>query len=422
MFEKLQAWLSALFGEVWPYFEQGWGAFNDYAYLQAAFLAASGYLLARLSSIRIPALFRLVSQRLNIKIDDSIITLASFPLFNLVFAGGLLLAVHVSGFNPTVDFTLKAILKSTMIAVVGIFIYQLSKRLLGHAANTGKVGIIQHQTLPLFTNTVLVFVLVAVLHQIFAVWNIDMTAILASAGIAGLAIGMASKDMLSDVIAGILILTDSPYRVNDVIWVNGNRAVIGKVTRIGIRSTRLLTVDNMEVIIPNSIMGQAQIMNESSSPEPGFRIHLKITTANGVDSKHIRGLLLDIARHHHAILQKKPAAVHLLDFNGQSATFRLAFWIADSDDQFGIRNDVLEMIYQRFLQENIPLELPDKSEIAITHLPDSRQDICIKEMPSNERNLYIKEVPNLFGIGTAKILGKAKTPRETDVDQKETVA
>ncbi|OQX16364.1 MAG: hypothetical protein BWK73_03975 [Thiothrix lacustris] len=401
MFEAIKAWLQPYIDLLQPYFNEITGAFSDYTYLQAAFLATLGYVIGRFLARYLPELLHSSLGSVNIKMSDDVVALTRFPLFNLTFFSGLLLAVHVSNLNIAVAFALKSILKSTMIAVIGLFIYRLGKLSLEHIAHhRDKRGIIQPQTLPLFTNAVMVFVLVGASHQIFAVWHVDMTALLASAGIAGLAIGMASKDMLADVIAGILILTDSPYRLNDIIWVN-DKGVKGKVTRIGIRSTRILTGDNMEIIIPNAVMGNSRIMNETSAPDSGFRVKLEISTASGVNSETVRALLLNVTSQHKDVLQDKPQVVHLIHFNQDSATFRLLCWVEHTDKQAAVAAQLREAIYTRLLQDSIPLGQAVQ-EIAITQFPDSRQEIAIKEMPDSSRTIYVKEVPNLFGAPPSK--------------------
>ena len=416
MFEAIKNGLYAYADAVWPYMQMVWNLFGDHSYLQAAFIAALSFLLARLISKYLPELFRTAVQNIKHDIANDIVELTRFPLFNLLFMGGLLLAVHVSALNPAVVFAVKAVLKSTMIAVVAMFVYRLIKLVLTYYAEANKGrGIVQAQTLPLFTNTAMVFVLVGASHQIFAVWNVDMTALLASAGIAGIAIGMAAQGMLADVIAGILILTDGPYRLDDIIRLEGEgEGVRGKVTRIGIRSTRILTDDNVEVIVPNSVIGHSRILNDSSAKVEGRVVRLEITTACGVDSAHIRRLLLDVADQHPYLMKSVENSVDLTGFDRQHARFEFICWVATAELQEPVGFSLREAVYQRLLKENIPLALPaleevaithlpdSRQEVAITHLPDSRQEISIKEMPESSRSVYIKEVPNLFGLGPVK--------------------
>jgi MscS family membrane protein len=108
-----------------------------------------------------------------------------------------------------------------------------------------------------------VIVVVAV-YIIFSAWNIDMTVWLASAGIIGIAVGFAAKDTLANLFSGVFILADAPYKIGGFVVLD--TAKRGEVTHIGIRNTRLLTRDDVEITVPNSIMGNTKIINESGGP------------------------------------------------------------------------------------------------------------------------------------------------------------
>lgn len=411
MLEELQLTLQSMGSHM----EQVFGAFEDYAYLGVAFVAACAYLLARLMAMYLPDILKAMAGRFNIQLHRDITDLLRFPLFNLIFLSGLLLAIHIAALSPAVTFAAKSVTKSVMIAVVGFSVYRFLKMFLEHTAHTGGKGIIQLKTLPLFTNAGMVFVLIGASHQIFQVWDINMSALLASAGIAGLAVGMAAQGMLADVIAGVLILTDNPYNVGDVVQLeSGESAVKGRVTRIGMRSTRILTEYNVEVIMPNSLMAASRILNESSSSEKMGVPSVEIKTASNVDPNHMRRLFKEIILSHPEVLKDEEIEVLILDFDDRIVTWELVFCTLEPDWEEHIASAIREAIYKRMLKEGIQFALPtehdlamlkmvdSKQEIAITHLPDSKQDVHIKEMPNEARTLHVKEIPNLFGNGPLK--------------------
>ena len=90
--------------------------------------------------------------------------------------------------------------------------------------------------------------------------------------------------------AGIFILTDAPYKIGDFVVLEGN--LRGMVTQIGIRSTRILTRDDVEVTIPNSIMGNSKVVNESGGPHLKYRIRVKVGVAYGSDIDLVQNALL----------------------------------------------------------------------------------------------------------------------------------
>ena len=86
------------------------------------------------------------------------------------------------------------------------------------------------------------------------------------------------------------ILADAPYKIGDfVVLDSGER---GEVTHIGIRSTRLLTRDDIQVTIPNSVMGNTKIINESGGPTEKFRIRVIVGVAYGSDIDQVREVLM----------------------------------------------------------------------------------------------------------------------------------
>ncbi|GIS88459.1 MAG: hypothetical protein CM1200mP18_11690 [Gammaproteobacteria bacterium] len=89
---------------------------------------------------------------------------------------------------------------------------------------------------------------------VIVVWDLDATGWLASAGVVGLAVGFAAKDTLSNLIAGVFIMADAQYKIDDLFILDSGER--GQVTHIGLRSTRFLTRDDIEITVPNAVMGQ----------------------------------------------------------------------------------------------------------------------------------------------------------------------
>ncbi len=166
--------------------------------------------------------------------------------------------------------------------------------MLGHVARSDRhISILHPQTLPLFENITNIAIFVFAVYIIFSTWHVDMTAWLASAGIVGIAIGFAAKDTLANLFSGVFILADAPYKIGDfVVLDTGER---GQVTHIGIRSTRLLTRDDIEVTVPNSVMGNTKIINESGGPGEKYRIRIAVGVAYGSDIDKVREVLVNFA-------------------------------------------------------------------------------------------------------------------------------
>lgn len=396
--EQLKQSLQPTLDTVLPYVKEGWSLLNDYSYLRAGILIVIGYFVARLLSTHIPQLIIKLAQKVNFGLGEEIAKLTRPLIFQVVFLASIGVVASLLELPKIQSFIALASIKSLIIIFLILFIYKVIKLFLERLAEKGSgddddASLIQPATLPLFENIALLFLALGGIHQVFGVWNVDMTALLASAGIAGLAIGMASKDTLSDVIAGILILTDAPYRVGDVIQIG---AQVGTVTSIGIRSTRIVTKDNVGITVPNGKMGASDVINESSAKDTSLRIKLSISAAYGVDPTIIRDILITAANETKQVQKDKKISAVLSDFQQDKITFTLLCWVSEPTLKSGALSALREKIYIHFLKDNIPISAPDRREIAITEQANLKQEVSITAIPPLEQSIAVKEIPALI--------------------------
>ena len=145
---------------------------------------------------------------------------------------------------------------------------------------------------PLFTLLGKTLVLLFGIYWFVKAWGEDPTTLLASAGIAGIAIAYASQDTLGSLFAGITIISDAPFKLGDfLILEDGSKGI---VTQIGFRSTRILTPENVEIVIPNSMMANSKIKNMSGGSIKFARVDCSAGVAYGTDVDQIRSILLNI--------------------------------------------------------------------------------------------------------------------------------
>ena len=355
--------------------------FLNTPWLQAILVVGVAYGLAKFISQWLPEGLRKLTAWLKFEQANVFIDLIDSPIFYLVFLLGLNFAVRLLELSESMEFMLVAGSFSLMIMIFSVFTLKVTKILLGMAAeNPNAFKIIQPQTLPLFSNLALVIVIAGGFYFVFASWNVNMSALLASAGIVGLAVGMAAKDTLSDVIAGVLILTDSPYKVGDIVILeDGTR---GRITHIGIRSTRLLTVENFDVTLPNSKIGNGKIVNESSNPAPSRMIAVDINLPYGLNMQEVREALLEISKECNYVLEHPQSAMKVIDLGVERVHYRLVAWISPKDNRYFAEFALNEMVYNYFSELKIPIFKPKENSLYVHEFPESPQELYIKEMPS----------------------------------------
>jgi len=203
-------------------------------------------------------------------------------------------------------------------------------------------------------------------YFLFLVWDLDVTGWLASAGIVGIAVGFGAKDTVANFFAGVFILADAPYRIGDFIILDtGER---GRVTHIGLRSTRLLTRDDIEVTVPNAVMGNTKIINETGGPHKKERIRIKITCAYGSDIDHVKKVLCETAVHLDGVCTDPEPRVRFRAFGPSGLELELLGWIEEPVLRGRITDALNTEVYRRFNEEKI-------------EIPYLKQDVYIKEMP-----------------------------------------
>lgn len=127
-------------------------------------------------------------------------------------------------------------------------------------------------------------------YALALVWNLDVGTWGVSAGVVGVVLAMAAQDSLGNLISGFFILADRPLRIGDFVQVDGE--LRGRVTDIGWRSTRFLTLDGVEMNYPNGKLGEARVINESAGPNPAIRVWCEFPVEYGRAPEEIAALVL----------------------------------------------------------------------------------------------------------------------------------
>ena len=152
-----------------------------------------------------------ITRRTNFLLDDNIATLLRPPLYYTLVVVGITAGLDLMPLSVNFKIFSQRIIQTLNILVWLIFLIRLSTLLLTRLAGlTHKYAFIQRRTVTLFDNLAKIVIFGAGIYLAFVIWNIDMTAWLASAGIAGIAIGFAAKDTLSNLFSGVFIIADAP--------------------------------------------------------------------------------------------------------------------------------------------------------------------------------------------------------------------
>ncbi|MDQ7829597.1 MAG: mechanosensitive ion channel [Armatimonadota bacterium] len=152
--------------------------------------------------------------------------------------------------------------------------------------------------------------------------GLHVGALLGGLGVAGLAVGLAARDTIGNLISGLIILWDHPFELGDLVVIDG---VEGRVVRIGLRSTHLRTADGELVIIPNSKVSEARITNRTA--ERAYRIRVALSLPAGQDTPALREALARAAADDAEVLADPPPQVLIMQALPDTVTLEVGVWV-----------------------------------------------------------------------------------------------
>ena len=307
-------------------------------------------------------------KRSDTPLDDLTLQHLSGPLVQTtVLYGFWVAAVHLDEADPP-EFVLQ-IIQTLLVLIWSLATLNLIDGFLRHASKKrDKYKIVENRTFPLFSNLSKLLLVGFAVYGVILVWDVNTQAWLASAGIAGLAISFAAKDTLSNLFAGVFIIADAPYRIGDYIVLQG-AGVRGEVTSIGLRSTRVVTRDDIEITIPNAVIGGAQIVNQTAGPSPKMRVRVPVGVAYDTDTDRLRAILMEIASEEPLACKDPEPRVRFRLFGASSLDFELLVWVDDPEDRGRVVDTILDSVLTRLRAEEIEIPYP-------------KRDLYLKEQPS----------------------------------------
>ena len=229
-------------------------------------------------------------------------------------------------------------------------------------ASSGQIihKVLQHYGLnasieQLLKNILSVLLLVFGLASVMAQFGFDIVSLVAGLGIAGIAVGFAAQSTLANFIAGITILLEQSFQVGDWVNINDNE---GRVVVIALRTTHILTRDNITVIIPNSNVASSVVTNLTSKNFIRFDIRMRIAFEDDVDKA--REVILQVLSDSDVVLKRPETSATVDEIGEYGVFFVIRFWVkpAAVARMPKIKEALTENIKRAFDEANISTPYP----------------------------------------------------------------
>ncbi len=210
--------------------------------------------------------------------------------------------------------------------------------------------------------------------------GIKIITLISTLGVAGIAIGLAAQQTLANFISGIIILVSKPFRENDYVELEDT---FGKVQRISLRSTMLITLDNILVDIPNQKIVESKIVNHT------FNDHIRLRIQVGIAYKeHIptaQEVLLNLVKNDPRIMKNPKPEIVVTEIADSSINLEVMVWIKDSRQEVPIRYELRKKVKMTLDEAHIQIPFPHR-QIFIDDFNVER----VKEVIPNRQNTISK--------------------------------
>jgi len=197
--------------------------------------------------------------------------------------------------------------------------------------------------------------------------GVDISLLLGASAAVLVGIGFGLQDIFKDFISGVLILFEGNFKVGDIIEYKNT---VARVTRIDLRTSRVITRDGNRILIPNSILVSNEITNWSIS-NPHSRFMIEVGVAYGSDVELVKQVLLNCANENASVTRQNDTSVIFNEFGDSSLNFKLMFWSSKTWDENPTKSDIRFAIDKAFRENNVRIPFPQR-DLHVIELPDKK--------------------------------------------------
>ena len=280
-------------------------------------------------------------------LDDKILQRVSAPVSLLINCFGLYLAIKRLPLPEKAGVVASGLLFVVNVVIITNIAYRVLDEMLVRYGNRVAGAELSRQVMPLVEKLCTIFLITTALIITLKHFNYDIMTLLTALGVGSLAIGLAAKDTLANMVSGFTLMVDRPFRIGDRIQLGTQ---IGDVIDIGLRHTKIKGLDNTFLIIPNSELCNTTLINMAF---PDVKVKGRINIGVGYDSDVDKAkALLVQAAHSVPTVEDEPAPeAFFMSFGDSALNLSLFFWVPDYA-QLAVATDQINSAIARSFKDN----------------------------------------------------------------------
>ena len=291
--------------------------------------------------------------------DDRILSNVGHPLFYIILIYGLDYAISGLPFDNKFINAIRGLIFIVGIVVVTVIVYRVTMTFIDwygeRLRKRRSTANLVREFIPLIKRVTSIVIFTLAVIVVLKHFNYNAWSLLTAMGVGSLAIGLAAKETLTNMISGFSIMIDRPFHPGDRIELASGE--IGDVQQIGLRSTRIKTFDNTILVVPNTALVNASLVNYCY-PDFKVKARVKVGIAYGSDIERAKRIMLETTKEVPSILQDPPPSVYFTEFGDFSLNLLMIFWVKEYTQMLDAKDRVNSMIHARFAEEGIEIPFP----------------------------------------------------------------
>jgi MscS family membrane protein len=255
------------------------------------------------------------------------------------------------------------------VIIISNIVYRVMDEMLRRYG--GRLGAeMSRQLIPLVQKICSIFLIGTALVITLKHFNYDILSLVTALGVGSLAIGLAAKDTLANMVSGFTLMIDRPFRIGDRISLGGQ---IGDVIDIGLRSTKIKSGDNTFLVVPNSELCNSTVVN-MAFPDLKVTGRINVVVAYGTDVDNAKSVLVGSAASIPEVLTDPAPQAYFTSFGENGLNFALVYWVADYNQSFAITDRINCAIIANFRKNSINIPYPTRTVFLEKDASNAPQD------------------------------------------------
>ncbi|MFH1710826.1 MAG: mechanosensitive ion channel family protein [Nanoarchaeota archaeon] len=327
-------------------------------YLRALITFIAVFLVLRILFSILERLLLKLTIKTKTDIDDIILKRISLPVTILLFFFSLGITLKGLSLQENIHDLVLNIISSADVIILAVVSYLIIDTVFIRAWTkfTKKTKTeLDDNLVSLFHGVIKIALIIIIALYILDLWGIQIGPLLAGLGIAGLAVALALQPTLSNIFSGVSMILDKSVRAGDLIYLS--QETKGKIIKVGIRSTRILTFDNEIIIIPNSKLAESTIQNVAL-PDPKTRAVVQFSVAYGSDIEKVKKVVLKEINSLNNLSKEPSPIVRFIEMADSSLNFKTYFYINSFEHKWQAIDEANTKIYNALNKNNISIPFP----------------------------------------------------------------